>query len=150
MVDDEQAAIESELDLDPPSGQAASAMGRWQLEDRALDPDGVVVADDTPPAEGADALELRDRWRGSPGRDGNARGHREAGVEPADEAFELGVGLTLAAGRVQTGVTAKTMVFVQTNNGGTAGSGDVVIGINAETALARHLRAPGALLCRSR
>jgi hypothetical protein len=50
--------------------------------------------------------------------------------------FELGVGLTLAAGRVQTGVTAKTMVFVQTNNGGTAGSGDVLIGINAETALA--------------
>ena len=32
--------------------------------------------------------------------------------------FELGVGLTLAAGRVQTGITAKTMVFVQTNNGG--------------------------------
>lgn len=50
--------------------------------------------------------------------------------------FELGVGLTLAAGRVQTGVTAKTMVFVQTNNGGTAGSGDVVIAINAETAQA--------------
>jgi hypothetical protein len=59
MIGDEQAAIESELDLDPPSGQAASAMGRWQLENRALDPDGVVVADDTPPAEGADALELR-------------------------------------------------------------------------------------------
>ncbi|MEO8843641.1 MAG: hypothetical protein ABI704_18835 [Kofleriaceae bacterium] len=51
-------------------------------------------------------------------------------------AFELGVGLTLAAGRVQTGVTAKTMVFVQTNNGGTAGAGDVMIGINAETAQA--------------
>ena len=50
--------------------------------------------------------------------------------------FELGVGLTLAAGRVQTGVTAKTMVFVQTNNGGTAGSGDVLIGLNAETAQA--------------
>ncbi|HEX7702395.1 MAG TPA: hypothetical protein VF403_16765, partial [Kofleriaceae bacterium] len=50
--------------------------------------------------------------------------------------FELGVGLTLAAGRVQTGITAKTMVFVQTNNGGTAGSGDVLVGINAETALA--------------
>ena len=50
--------------------------------------------------------------------------------------FELGVGLTLAAGRVQNGLGAKTMVFAQTNNGGTAGSGDVVVAINAETGLA--------------
>ena len=50
--------------------------------------------------------------------------------------FELGVGLTLAAGRVQTGITNKTVVFAQTNNGGTVGSGDVVTAINAETGLA--------------
>lgn len=48
-------------------------------------------------------------------------------------AFEPGVGLTLAAGRIQTGVTTKTLVFAQTNNAGTAGSGDVLTAINAET-----------------
>lgn len=48
-------------------------------------------------------------------------------------AFEPGVGLTLAAGRIQTGVATKTLVFAQTNNVGTAGSGDVLTAINAET-----------------
>jgi len=48
-------------------------------------------------------------------------------------AFEPGVGLTLSAGRIQTGVTTKTLVFAQTNNAGTAGSGDVLTAINAET-----------------
>lgn len=48
-------------------------------------------------------------------------------------AYELGVGLTLSAGRVQSGLSAKTLVFAQTNNGGTAGGGDVVTAINAET-----------------
>ncbi|MFT3696385.1 MAG: hypothetical protein QM831_24810 [Kofleriaceae bacterium] len=48
--------------------------------------------------------------------------------------FELGVGLTLSAGRVQSGLSAKTLVFAQTNNGGTAGGGDLVTAINAETA----------------
>ncbi len=50
--------------------------------------------------------------------------------------FELGVGLTLSAGRIANGVTSKTLVFAQTNNAGTAGSGDVVTAINAETGLA--------------
>ncbi|HEY0251323.1 MAG TPA: hypothetical protein VGC41_07330, partial [Kofleriaceae bacterium] len=49
--------------------------------------------------------------------------------------FELGVGLTLSAGRVQASIGSKTLVFAQTNNGGTAGSGDVVTAINAETGL---------------
>ena len=50
--------------------------------------------------------------------------------------FEMGVGLTLAAGRVAAGVNTKTLVFVQTNNGGTAGSGDVLTAVNAETGTA--------------
>lgn len=50
--------------------------------------------------------------------------------------FEIGTGLTLAAGAVQNGVATKWMVYAQTNNGGTAGSGDVVTGINIETGLA--------------
>ncbi len=50
--------------------------------------------------------------------------------------FEIGTGLTLAAGAVQNGVATKWMVYAQTNNGGTAGSGDVVTGINMETGLA--------------
>ncbi|MEP6859906.1 MAG: hypothetical protein ABJE66_04760, partial [Deltaproteobacteria bacterium] len=50
--------------------------------------------------------------------------------------FEMGVGLTLAAGRVAAGVNTKTLVFVQTNNAGTVGSGDVVTAINAETGTA--------------
>ena len=51
-------------------------------------------------------------------------------------AFEMGVGLTLAAGRVAAGVNSKTLVFVQTNNAGTAGSGDVVTAIDASTGTA--------------
>lgn len=37
-----------------PAGQAPSAGGRRQLQDGALDPDGVAFAHDAPPAEGAD------------------------------------------------------------------------------------------------
>ncbi|MEO6772666.1 MAG: hypothetical protein ABI467_06540, partial [Kofleriaceae bacterium] len=50
--------------------------------------------------------------------------------------FEMGVGLTLAAGRVAAGANTKTLVFVQTNNAGTAGSGDVLTAIDAETGTA--------------
>ena len=50
--------------------------------------------------------------------------------------FEMGVGLTLAAGRVAAGANSKTLVFVQTNNAGTAGSGDVVTAIDAATGTA--------------
>jgi len=51
-------------------------------------------------------------------------------------AFEMGVGLTLAAGRVAAGVNTKTLVFVQTNNAGTSGSGDVLTAIDASTGTA--------------
>lgn len=51
----------------------------------------------------------------------------------ARQPYELGVGMTLAAGRVQTGTSGKWMVFAQTNNAGTLGNGDVVTAINMET-----------------
>ena len=50
--------------------------------------------------------------------------------------FELGVGVTLAAGKVQTGTNNKWMVFAQTNNAGTLVNGDVVTAINMETGTA--------------
>ncbi len=49
--------------------------------------------------------------------------------------FEVGTGLTLSAGAVQNGTSTKWMVYAQTNNGGTAGAGDVVTAINIETGL---------------
>ncbi|CAN5700958.1 hypothetical protein BH11MYX1_BH11MYX1_07230 [soil metagenome] len=67
--------------------------------------------------------------------------------------FELGTGLTLSAGAVQNGTATKWMVYAQTNNGGTSGSGDVVTAINIETgkaewqdgyAFAPSLRSGGA------
>ena len=51
-------------------------------------------------------------------------------------AYELGVGLTLAAGRVQTGTVAKYYAFAQTNNAGSAGGGNVVTAIDTETGTA--------------
>lgn len=51
----------------------------------------------------------------------------------ARQPYELGVGLTLAAGRVQKGINGTWMAFAQTNNAGTLGNGDVVTAINIET-----------------
>jgi hypothetical protein len=51
----------------------------------------------------------------------------------ARQPYELGVGLTLAAGRVQNGINGMWMAFAQTNNAGTLGNGDVVTAINIET-----------------
>jgi hypothetical protein len=48
-------------------------------------------------------------------------------------AYELGMGLTLAAGPALVGGTAKNLVFAQTNNGGTAGPGNVVTAIDIVT-----------------
>jgi hypothetical protein len=48
-------------------------------------------------------------------------------------AYELGVGLTLAAGPTVVGNTTKQVTFAQTNNGGTAGAGSVVTAIDTET-----------------
>lgn len=51
----------------------------------------------------------------------------------ARQPYELGVGLSLASGRVQSGINATWMTFAQTNNAGTLGNGDVVTAINIET-----------------
>ncbi len=48
-------------------------------------------------------------------------------------AFEPGQGLVLAAGPVRVGGVYKSYAFVQTNNGGTAGVGNVVAAIDMET-----------------
>ena len=50
-------------------------------------------------------------------------------------AYEPGQGLVLAAGPVRVGGVYKNYAFVQTNNGGTAGIGNVVAAIDMETGL---------------
>lgn len=47
--------------------------------------------------------------------------------------YELGVGLTITAGRVQIDGATKLLAFAQTQNGGTAGAGTVVTAIDIET-----------------
>ncbi|MDB4959002.1 MAG: Type fimbrial biosis protein PilY1 [Myxococcales bacterium] len=46
---------------------------------------------------------------------------------------ELGVGLTLASGSVKVSGVSKTLVFAQTNNGGTGGAGSIVTAIDVVT-----------------
>ncbi|HEU0034743.1 MAG TPA: hypothetical protein VFQ53_29165 [Kofleriaceae bacterium] len=47
--------------------------------------------------------------------------------------YELGVGLTIAAGDALVGDVKKNLAVIQTNNGGTAGAGNVVIALDLET-----------------
>ncbi|HEY1814747.1 MAG TPA: hypothetical protein VGG74_20515 [Kofleriaceae bacterium] len=47
--------------------------------------------------------------------------------------FELGEGLTIAAGQVQVGTGFDWIAYAQTNNAGTGGGGNVVTAINIET-----------------
>ena len=47
--------------------------------------------------------------------------------------FELGQGLTVAEGQVQTGTLPTFMVYAQTNNGGVLTPGNVVTAINVDT-----------------
>jgi hypothetical protein len=51
----------------------------------------------------------------------------------ATQPFEMGVGLTIAAGRVQVDGVTKLVAFAQTQNGGTGGTGVTVTAINIET-----------------
>lgn len=51
----------------------------------------------------------------------------------ASQSFEMGVGLTIAAGRVQINGVTKLVAFAQTQNGGTGGTGVTVTAINIET-----------------
>jgi hypothetical protein len=51
----------------------------------------------------------------------------------ARDAFELGVGLSIAAGEVQVAGQRRDLAIVQTNNGGTAGPGTVVLALDIVT-----------------
>lgn len=48
------------------------------------------------------------------------------------QAFELGVGLTVTAGRVQRAGATRLLAFVQTQNGGVGGTGSVLTAIDIE------------------
>lgn len=76
-------------------------MGRRQLQHGALDPHRVVVADDPPPAEGADALELTGRQRRAPGLDLDRWWDAELRVETPAEPLEHGVGAVDVVGTGQ-------------------------------------------------
>jgi len=48
---------------------------------------------------------------------------------------EMGTGLIVNAGKVNTGASFKSVAFIQTNNGGTGGTGNVVTAVDIETGL---------------
>ncbi|MCA9676400.1 MAG: hypothetical protein H6708_34530 [Kofleriaceae bacterium] len=54
-----------------------------------------------------------------------------ARATPGD--FELGTGMTIATGQVVIGAAPRTLAFVETNNGGTAGAGVVLTAIDVVT-----------------
>lgn len=76
---DDELPLEPQLDLDPLPGERSTSERR-ELKADPLDPDGVVVADRSAPAEGADPGEVGLRGRGPPGRWLDGSRSTEAGV----------------------------------------------------------------------
>jgi hypothetical protein len=92
-VIDSERAIQMCVDVDAGSGIAASTWPGSELEETAVELDGVVVLDGALVLEGADAVEIpQDRGR-PPGGLGVSRGVSEAGIVAWEKAVEHALGL---------------------------------------------------------
>ena len=93
-IGDGDGAVQMGVDVDVQPGIAAAARAGMQLEEAAIELDGVVVLDGPVVLEAADAIEVRARRRRAPGRRG-VRGRLGkarivAGEKPVEDLLGLG------------------------------------------------------------
>lgn len=93
---DGQRTVETRLDVDADAGIAAAVGAGGELQEAAVEREGVVVADGALVLKAADTIEIR--WGGLPGGLGILGRLREAGVVAWQIALEEALGLVEGAG----------------------------------------------------